>query len=534
MNDNRPSQSKSEKRRWPPWRWGPSSLAGQTVVVLLIGLTVSHLMSLGLYSFDRARLLEMLGGRALVTRVVEATRLIEAAGSPRAERRLERVFRDGRLRLRVMESPLIPANAPAPEGRMAFRAHVLERALAGAFAEGDAGPRAVRIGVVPPDGLSPPEAPAVAPGQAGRPPRPWLDFERRGFPPWRSGAGDGEPRDADGPFRHYLHRWVVGDPDEEAMGLAVALEDGRWLNAVAFVPRPRGFWTPGALASIGLMAAVTLALSVWAVRRMTRPLRAVADAARRMGVDPRHDPLPEAGSRELREVARAFNEMQARLARLIDNRTRLLAAISHDLRTPITSLRLRAEFIENAEERTRMLATLEEMEAMVRATLDFAREDATAEAVRAVDLTALVSAVCVDLAETGEPVRFDEDVDEGQGVVARGRPVALRRAVVNLARNACLYGGGAEVALEPASVLNGPGHAIIVRDEGPGIPEEHLPRVTDPFHRVESSRARHTGGIGLGLSIVQAVADAHGGRLLLRNRPTGGLEARLEIPTGPL
>ncbi|WP_299437348.1 ATP-binding protein [uncultured Rhodospira sp.] len=524
-----------------PWPWRPSSLAGQTVLVLLVGLMLSHLMALGLYSFDRLRLLEMLGGRAVVTRVVEATRLIEAADSPRAERRLERVLRSPRLQVRIAETPLLPADAPAAPGPGMLRVRFLEQAFARAFAEADGGEetlRTVRIGAAPPEGLPPP---ARSHPFAGRPGPPWIGPSWGDDPPWWRDNETETRHDRPGPFRHDVHRWVLGEPDEEALAIAVALRDGRWLNVVASVPRPQGFWTPGALASIGLMAAVTLVLSVWAVRRMTRPLRTVADAARRMGVDPRRDPLPEEGSRELREVARAFNDMQARLTRLVDNRTRLLAAISHDLRTPITTLRLRAEFVENAEDRARMMATLDEMEAMVRATLDFARDDATAETARSVNLTALVAATCADLAETGDPVRYDDTEDNAPPAVVHGRPLALRRALVNLIRNACVYGGGADVSVETAEATDAAGaaigYAVVVRDEGPGIPEEHLARVTDPFHRVEGSRARHTGGIGLGLSIVQAVADAHGGRLLLRNRPRGGLggglEARLEIPLGP-
>jgi signal transduction histidine kinase len=492
-------------------RFWPDSLAGQTMLVLLLGLMLSHVISLGLYSLDRLRLLELVGERAVVARLVEATRLLESQAGPRAERRLLRALSGGRMRFRIDSVPLI--EDAEPDGPMfgALRTRLLERAVRRAMdAEGDG--RTVRVGPAADDAFPPNRPPPLV-------------------PPARAPIGPGGWQQGDGsPFHHGLHRFMLGDPDDETLAISVRLDDGRWLNALARVPRPQGFWTPGALASLGLMALVTLGLSLWAVRRMTRPLRGVAEAARRMGVDPRRDPLPETGSRELREVARAFNDMQVRLGRLVDNRTRLLAAISHDLRTPITTLRLRAEFVEDDGERARMLATLDEMEAMVRATLDFACDDATAEPARALDLSALVAALCADLADTGRPVTFADPPEDAPPAVVRGRPTALRRAVTNLIGNACTYGGGAAVSVEPARLADGPAVAVVVRDDGPGIPEDHLARVTDPFYRVEGSRARTTGGIGLGLSIVQAVADAHGGRLVLANRAGGGLEARLDLP----
>jgi signal transduction histidine kinase len=510
--------ARAARRRWRPGRprW-PRSLAGQTLLVLMVGLMVSHLLALGLYSFDRLRLLEMLGARAVVARVVEVTRLIEGADADRIERRLLRALDDPRLRARILP-------APPPDLRLGdddggdWRARLLRGALLAAFDEDP--PRVIRVrrldDATPPAWLAPPDRARFGAG-AGTP-RPQA--------PWRTPVAPEDERG--GPMRHDLHRFFLGDPQDEPLAIAVALNDGRWLAVLARVPRPQGFWTPGALASLGLMGAVTLILSIWAVRRMTRPLRAVADAAHRTGADARGDPLPETGSTELREVTRAFNAMRARLARLVDNRTRLLAAISHDLRTPITTLRLRAEFVEDEAERARMLATLDDMEAMVRATLDFARDDGAAEPARPVDPASLVGALCDDLAETGLDVSWDE---AAMAPVIVGRPSGLRRAVTNLVRNACVHGGGARVTLETAA--DGAGLAVVVCDDGPGIPDEDITRVTEPFFRVEGSRSRRTGGIGLGLSIVQAVADTHGGRLILRNRPEGGLEARLVLPTAP-
>jgi signal transduction histidine kinase len=200
----------------------------------------------------------------------------------------------------------------------------------------------------------------------------------------------------------------------------------------------------------------------------------------------------------------------------------MLAAISHDLRTPITQLRLRAEFIEDTEEQAKTLATLKEMEAMIASTLTFARDDALTEAPRMVDLAALVESLCDDLADAGKPVSFAA----AEKVAVACRPAALKRAVANLIENAVKYGGAARVSVgaDAGDVR------VVIEDDGPGIPSEELENVFAPFYRVEKSRGSGPGGVGLGLSIVRAIADAHGGHVRLENRDGGGLSAILEFP----
>jgi signal transduction histidine kinase len=232
--------------------------------------------------------------------------------------------------------------------------------------------------------------------------------------------------------------------------------------------------------------------------------------------------MAEAGSREMRQAARAFNEMQERLQRLLENRTRMLAALSHDLRTPLTLLRLRAECLKEDEERERMLANIGDLDAMVDATLKFARDEATAEPWRRTDLTALVTSIVDDMADAGLKVT----IDAAEPVIQECQPGALRRAVTNLLDNAVKYGDAAHV-----QILGSPKDIkIVVDDEGPGIPAAEIGKVFEPFYRIEQSRSRETGGTGLGLAIAQSIAQAHEGQIMLENRPEGGLRAILTLP----
>jgi signal transduction histidine kinase len=213
--------------------------------------------------------------------------------------------------------------------------------------------------------------------------------------------------------------------------------------------------------------------------------------------------------------------MQERLQRFVEDRTRMLAAISHDLRTPLTSLRLRAEFVQDHDLQEKMLKTIEEIQTMTEAALAFAREDAAVEETRTVDLSALVGSLCDDLAELGQNVT----VSDGPKVLYRCRPDSLRRAIRNLVENAVRYGEQAKVSL----VRSADGLDIVVEDGGPGIPQADMEQVFAPFFRLEQSRNRETGGVGLGLSIARAIARHHGGDIVLENR-SNGLRAVIRLP----
>jgi len=316
---------------------------------------------------------------------------------------------------------------------------------------------------------------------------------------------------------------LVGAGTDPHLSLvAVRLPDGSWLNARLFASVPQAAGAHGSVLSTTLMASGVLLLSLAIAAWLTRPLRAMA---RTVATLPPAAPLvrlPESGPKEVRELAHAFNGMQARIADLMERRTRALAAVSHDLRTPMTRLRFRMEDVGDPILREAMTADVAEMEQMVDATLSYLRGEASEEAVRPLDLVALVETLVDNARDRG----LAADLSAPPRLVVAGRLVSLKRMVSNLLENALLYGGAAHVVLAEEG-----GEAVLtVRDEGPGIPEAQLTAVLEPFVRLESSRSRSTGGVGLGLPIARAVAEAHGGALSLVNGVGGGLVATVRLP----
>jgi signal transduction histidine kinase len=274
--------------------------------------------------------------------------------------------------------------------------------------------------------------------------------------------------------------------------------------------------------TLAVLLVSVIGLSLLAVRWLTRPLDVLAVAADELGRDIRRPPLAVDGPVEVRRAAAAFNTMQERLQKYLRAREQTLAAVSHDLRTPITRLRLRAELIEDESLRAKFAKDLAEMEAMTAAALDFLRGVRADEPVQPVDVLALLESLQADMEEAGHAVQV-----HAQAVAPYpARPLALKRCLTNLLENAVKHGTHAEVRAEDATREL----RIIVADDGPGIPEAELARVFEPFYRVEGSRSRATGGVGLGLSVARDIARAHRGELTLRNRPGGGLEAVLTLP----
>jgi signal transduction histidine kinase len=236
-------------------------------------------------------------------------------------------------------------------------------------------------------------------------------------------------------------------------------------------------------------------------------------------------PLPEAGPADLRRATAAFNRMQERLKRLVADRTQMVAALSHDLRTALTRLQLRAEFIADPEQQRKAEGDLDDMRAMLEQTLSLTREEVDAEPIAPIDLASLVQSLCDDLADAGQKVAYSGP-DRLTFSCRRG---AVKRALANLIDNAVRYGGGAEVMLAGTD----DGAVVTVADRGPGIPSEMLEKVFEPFVRLETSRSRETGGHGLGLPLARAAARRHGGDVTVAARAGGGLEAKLALPRLP-
>ena len=290
--------------------------------------------------------------------------------------------------------------------------------------------------------------------------------------------------------------------------VSVALGEGRWLNA-HLRPRPNTSRFVGAIVVVGLMLSLVFVLGVawWFLRRIVRPIRALTDALERAGQGDRSVRAPVAGSSETRGAAEAFNAMQGAIERFDAERARTVAAVGHDLRTPITSLRIRAEMLDD-EQSAPMAKTLDEMRVMADGLLEWGRGAGGSERREAVDLVAMLR----DIAEEFG-LRY-----EGSGeTVLDARPVALRRAFSNLADNARRYGGGGTIRLE--------GRTVSVEDEGPGVPDDRLEGMLEPFVRGEASRSAETGGAGLGLATARDLLRGEGATLRLENRNEGGLRA---------
>jgi signal transduction histidine kinase len=304
--------------------------------------------------------------------------------------------------------------------------------------------------------------------------------------------------------------------------MLVALDDGTWL---VFGLPERGWgivhWYHNSLI-VGFVLLSTFAIALLAARTLVRPIVAFADAARRFGTDPRASPMIEQGPAELRNAAAAFNAMQTQIRRFVTDRTDMLAAISHDLRTPLTRMRLRGEFIDDREQQRRLFRDVDEMQAMIDAALAFFRDDAIEEQSTSFDFSELVRLVVDDLTDQGRTIIF-EGADH---VVYYGRPSALKRAIANLIENACTYATNATAEVN----FTHTGPVLSVRDDGPGIPEPLLEAVFSPFYRVDPSRNRQTGGVGLGLTSARTIVRAHGGEITLRNQQDGGLLVMMTLP----
>ncbi|WP_432239302.1 ATP-binding protein [Herbaspirillum robiniae] len=318
--------------------------------------------------------------------------------------------------------------------------------------------------------------------------------------------------------------------------IALRTPAGLWINTLQH-PVMSQAWMRPLRFSVPVSTLPVLVIVFLFVRRILRPIKALAHAAERVSRGEQVEPLPVTGPAEAREVTTAFNLMQERLRRFVEDRTRMLGAISHDLRTPITSLRLRAELVDDPRLKAAMIRTLEEMRVMVEETLRFARDDARSEDTREIDLRALLREVVEEQLAQGRDVQLRSDA--AGALPYRCRPVNLKRALSNLVDNAVRYGQRARLALSTGA---GGALQIQVDDDGPGIAADKLQEVFKPFVRLDPSRSRSrsrgqdqgNGNVGLGLAIARSCVEAHGGRLALENRDgqerPAGLRAVISLP----
>jgi signal transduction histidine kinase len=434
------------------------------MLVLVLGLTLSHLGSLAVYQTDLLRELGVSDEQKLADRLVTAERAIAGSAIPERDRTAHAISGRG---VEIHWSTIPSVGGAKPRDG----------------ADRDATELASRL-------------------------RQWIpDFTTAEF---RASYSD----------RGLAAR---GHEPEHAILISTKLPDGSWINyAVTRIELSRDR-SVHLLLSATLMAAAICAITILSVRSLTAPLRVLVRAAERLGVDVRAPPLPENGPREIRDAAHAFNGMQERIRKLVAGRTEMLAAVSHDLRTPITRLRLRADFVDDEEQREKMLRDLDEMEGMISSTLAFLGEEARTEETRVADIAAMLDTICDEMGDAGLDVQFKSKT---RPVPMRCRPLALKRAFTNLIDNAVKYGGNARVLLKAATAEL----EIDIEDAGPGIPEREQEKVFSPFYRVETSRNRETGGTGLGLTVALSAIRSHGGEIAFHNLPQGGFRVAVKLP----
>ncbi len=460
--------------------WNPlTTLTGRMVLVTVAAVVLSYAVAFFIFTNERGAALRRSAETAVVERIAyTAERLREAPAEARAE--IAMAIRDFGLRYRVTGAPATrELEAKGTAGRVQ---RALSARLGGArvFASAD-----VREGRMRRRERQPPPSDA----------------------PWNERA----PAELE---RERLVQFTN-------LELSVELSDGSWLNAHARLPGPRpapfGVLV-SALVSVVLVGAGAALVS----RQIGRPLADLASAARALGAGETNVATPVRGPEDVRRAASAFNAMAERLGRQLSRQRQMLWALSHDLRTPITALKLRAELVEDEPARQRLLAPIMEMERLTEQALALARAGASDEERIEVDLAEIVQTLCIELGDMGVNVR----AETAAPVVVECRPAEIARALRNLAENAAKYGGGGVMR----AYRNDAGEAVAeVLDEGPGVPAESLSRLCAPFYRGDDARSGPAGA-GLGLAIAQAIAEAHGGRLVLANRTPRGFSAALVLP----
>lgn len=459
----------------------PRSLFGRLVLILLAGLLFAQFASLAVNMRERRRLLDRFDVRIWAQRVSDTATLMSGVDPP-TRRRIAALLSHPHLRVSIRQHAVPVQSTSGPEQAHARRLRAQLRSVLGPA-------HRFRVQIAPADSrlrelMKPPSLPHP-PAHAPPPPR-------------------------EGPI----------------VLTQVRLADGSWL-VYAYSGRHPGFgpWPGRLLLTLAILVVAIILVSLVAVRWVTQPLSRLARAADALGRDIDRPPMPETGPLEALRAAQAFNRMQARLQAQLAERSRILTAVSHDLKTPITRLRLRLEMMDGDDLREKFGRDLDDMENLVNSTLDFMRGLEGREPVQPVDIQALIETIQADAEELGQAVSV-----HGQALAPYpGRPRALRRCLENLVGNAVKYAGGAEIEIkdDPRRLT------IRVLDSGPGIPEAELERVFEPYYRLDPARTAGLGGSGLGLGIARRLAESHGGSLVLVNRVGGGLSATVTLPRDP-
>ena len=506
-------------------RFWPQSLAGQLVAVLLLALVAAQVASLLILHDDRRLAFIFVAQQEVMSRTASVVRLLNKT-EPALHETIVDAASSRRLRFQLADKSAV-GDDDEDEGFNRFLQRRLAWELSDEVAE-------VRVAVLEnededaedEDGEEDDEEEdddedededeeAEEDRRAGGN-FIWMPREERRFREWRSD-------------RHRTMRWGRHRRGfNPGMTISIATKgsagDQVWLNVYSLVPSRGPSIAIPSLITLAITAVVLVLIVILMARRLTRPLAELSRSAERFGRGEDVDLLPETGPRDIRQASRAFNDMQARLTRFVRDRTLMLAAITHDLRTPITALRIRAEMIEDDENREKILQTLAEMQSLTDAALDFARQEASSEKTRTVDLVALVESLCADMADLGQQVDFS--AGDPARLPFTCHPDALKRVFRNLIENAVRYGEAAHVAvsLEQTEVC------VSVEDDGPGIPAEERARIFDPFVRLEPSRSTETGGIGLGLAIARTIVHAHGGDITVSDGEGGGARFSVCLP----
>lgn len=481
------------------------SLSTRLLLVILTGLAVAHAAAVGYFTFERARTVQRLQAYEVALRIAEILRSPDraaaAAGEDEHRLRLDRPHE---------EFPRLRGGTGSPGPRLGVRRLRLPVGWQEVAAIDPP-----RLEAQATTGVVESEIRRILSQAVGS--DPVVSVSVRDEP---TGAGPGPQPDviafAPGPGEAQTR-----PPAVRQVQVVLKLGEGRFGIAQTFVVRSQPRFPSEIWGNLALIFLVTTAFSIWAARLAVKPVRALAQAADRLSRNIDEPPLAETGSTEIRDAARAFNRMQDRLRRHVRNRTLAFAAMSHDIRTPITRMRLRLENLDTPGQRDKLCADLDEIETLARSALEVTRGLSADEGAALVDLDQLVHRVALDHSSDSRSI-----VVRGHCAPLMGRPLGLARALSNLVDNAVQY--GRDVTIELA---DSPAQArILVEDRGPGIPPEELVKVVDPYYRVEGSRSRDTGGMGLGLAIAKDIVESHGGELVLANREGGGLSATVILP----